>query len=102
MALAGKNEFTSAVENYEIALNYDSSNKDFVIMIHNSIDAVHPLSGDIHKALSSYHQALISQFATPSNDRSEMATICGNITHAYWKGDDLTDAMKYYTKQLEL
>lgn len=36
-ALMNKQEFINAIENYNTALEYDSSSVDFVIMTHNSI-----------------------------------------------------------------
>jgi tetratricopeptide (TPR) repeat protein len=71
-------------------------------MTHNSIGVAHHRSGDIHNALCSYQQALNIQLATQSSDKSELATIHGNIANTYWQAGDLTEAINYYTKQLEL
>jgi tetratricopeptide (TPR) repeat protein len=97
-----KNEFANAVEYYNLALEFDSSNEDFVIMIYSSIGAAYHLSGDIQNALYNYQRALNIQLATESNDMSTLATTYGNIANAHWQAGNLTEAVDHYTKQLEL
>jgi tetratricopeptide (TPR) repeat protein len=70
-ALLGKNAFANAVENYELALKYDSSNADFVIMTHNSIGTAHHLAGDPIEAINHYTKQL--ELETDANVKSQIA-----------------------------
>ncbi|CAF1327437.1 unnamed protein product [Adineta ricciae] len=97
-----KNELTNAIENYELALKYDSSNEDFVITTYNSIGTAHHLLNDISKALSNYQHALNILHKARSNDTCALAAAYGNIANVYWQVDDFTNAIEYYTRQLNL
>ena len=101
-AFLSENEFAKAIENYELALSYDSLNEHLVIVTHNSIGTVHYLSGNIQRALDSYRQALDIQLARQSDDSSELAATYSNLARAYCQGGDLIEAMNYYVKQLQL
>ncbi|CAF1391086.1 unnamed protein product [Rotaria sordida] len=101
-ALVSKKEFATALQNYELALKYYSSDSEGLVDTYNSIGLVHHYAGDFENAVLSFHQALAVQLATSPDDHAQLATIYNNLAKACCEVGDLDQAMIYFRKQLDL